>query len=45
MARFHSGIAKVPPYDWEHADLEEIRTFLRQEIECGRYVPTLNLPL
>ena len=35
---------KAQPVQWEHADLEELRDFLREEIRCGRYVPTLNLP-
>lgn len=37
--------AKVPPYDWEHAGLDEIRSFLQEEIRCGRYQPTLGIPL
>ncbi len=36
---------EVAPFDWEHADLHDVRSFLRNEIHAGRYVPTLNLPL
>lgn len=35
----------VPPFDWHHAELGELRQFLQNEIASGRYVPTLNLPL
>ena len=40
-----ADMPKAQPVQWEHADLEELREFLREEIRCGRYVPTLNLPL
>lgn len=35
----------VPPMDWHHADLGELRAFLRAEIDRGHFVPVSNLPL
>jgi len=38
-------VAQVPPFDWKHAELGELRDFLKQEAAAGRFVPSNNLPL
>lgn len=30
-----------PPFEWHHADLSEVRSFLLKEVEQGRYRPIL----
>ena len=41
-----SNIAKDQPFGWEHANLDDLRQFLRDEITAGRYVPVnSNIPL
>ena len=37
--------AQVPPFDWKHAQLDEVRQFLIQEAAAGRFVPSTNLTL
>ena len=37
--------AQVPPFDWKHAELGELRDFLIQEAKLGRFAPSNNLPL
>ena len=37
--------AQVPPFDWKHAQLDEVRQFLIQEAAAGRFVPSPNLTL
>ena len=36
---------QAAPFDWSYAQLGPIRAFLQKEIDEGRFVPTLNLPL
>ena len=36
---------EVPPFDWMHANLEELRGFLLSEALAGRFTPSSGLPL
>lgn len=45
--RIYIGLqpAQVAPFDWSHANLDDFRVFLRNEIATGRFVPLQDLPL
>lgn len=38
-------LPQVAPWNWYDAGLDEIREFLQNEIQSGRYVPVSNLPM
>lgn len=44
-ARLDAVHPAAAPFDWSYAQLGPIRAFLQKEIDEGRFVPTLNLPL
>ena len=38
-------MSQVPPFDWQHAELDEIRQFVLSEVMAGRFKPSTGLAL